>query len=86
MQKFGHGSVISFDATFGINQSKVCPFCYCMKCHIINMFHNIVTNVGIMFFTIPFVTLMVFDEWQNGILVAFIVIGKSFKSDLDLVL
>ncbi len=50
------------------------------------MFHNIVTNVGIMFFTIPFVTLMVFDEWQNGILVAFIVIGKSFKSDLDLVL
>jgi len=31
-------------------------------------------------------TLMVFAEWQNGILVAFIVIGKSRKSDLDLVL
>ncbi len=55
MQKFGHGNVVSFDATFGINQSKVCPFCYCMKCHIINMFHNIVTNVGVMLFTIPFV-------------------------------
>jgi hypothetical protein len=29
---------------------------------------------------------MVFDEWQNGISVAFIVIGKSQESDLDLVL
>jgi hypothetical protein len=29
---------------------------------------------------------MVFDEWQNGIPFAFIVIGKSWKSDLDLVL
>ncbi len=28
-------------------------------------------------------TLMVFDEWQNGILVAFIVIGKSQENDLD---
>jgi hypothetical protein len=55
MQKFGHGSAISFDATFGINQSTVRLFCYCMKCHIINMFHNIVINVGVMFFTIPFV-------------------------------
>jgi hypothetical protein len=26
MQKFGHGSFVSFDATFGKNQSKVCPF------------------------------------------------------------
>jgi hypothetical protein len=26
---------------------------------------------------------MVFDEWQNGILVAFIVIGKSQENDLD---
>jgi hypothetical protein len=55
MQNFGHGSALSFDATFGTNQSRVCPFCYCLKCHIINMFHNIVTNVGIMFFAIPFV-------------------------------
>jgi hypothetical protein len=29
---------------------------------------------------------MVFDEWKNGIQVAFIVIGKSQKSDLDPVL
>jgi hypothetical protein len=29
---------------------------------------------------------MVFDEWQNGILVAFIVIGKSQKNDLDPIL
>ncbi len=28
-------------------------------------------------------TLMVFNEWKNGILVAFIVIGKSQESDLD---
>jgi hypothetical protein len=55
MQKFGHGSVVFFDATFGTNQSKVCNFCYCMKNHIINMFHNIVINVGIMFFIVPFV-------------------------------
>jgi hypothetical protein len=39
MQKFGHGSLISFDATIGM------PFFYCMKCHKINMFHNIVINV-----------------------------------------
>jgi hypothetical protein len=55
MQKFGHGSAISFDATFGTNQSKVWPFCYCMKCHIINMFHNNVTNAGIMLITVPIV-------------------------------
>jgi hypothetical protein len=25
MQKFGHGSSVSFDATFETNQSRVCP-------------------------------------------------------------
>jgi hypothetical protein len=30
--------------------------------------------------------LMVFDEWQNGILVAFIAIGKSKENDLHLIL
>jgi hypothetical protein len=29
---------------------------------------------------------MVFDEWQNGILVAFIVIGKSRENDLHPIL
>jgi len=28
---------------------------------------------------------MVFDEWQNGIPIAFIVIGKIWECDLDLV-
>jgi hypothetical protein len=28
-------------------------------------------------------TLMVFDEWKNKIPIAFIVIGKSQKNDLD---
>ncbi len=55
MQKIGHGNSISFDATFGTNQSRVHLFCYCMKCHIINMFHKIVINVGSMFLTVPFV-------------------------------
>jgi hypothetical protein len=55
MQKFGHGSAVSFDATFDTNQSKVCLFCYCTKWHIINVFHNIVTNVGVMFFAMSFV-------------------------------
>jgi hypothetical protein len=54
MQNFGHGNSISFDATFGINQNKV-HFCYCMKCPMINVFHNVVTNVGSMFFAVPFV-------------------------------
>jgi hypothetical protein len=57
MQNFGHGSSIFFDATFGTNQSRVHLFCYCMKCHIINMFHNIGINVGSMFFAIPFIHL-----------------------------
>jgi hypothetical protein len=39
-----------------------------------------------MFFAIPLYTLMVFDEWQNGIPVAFIVIGKNTKNDLHRVL
>jgi hypothetical protein len=55
MQKFGHGNLVSFDTTFGTNQSMVHCFCYCMKCPIINVFHNIVTNVGSMFFAVPFV-------------------------------
>jgi hypothetical protein len=29
---------------------------------------------------------MVFDEWQNGISVAFIIIEKSHESELDLIL
>jgi hypothetical protein len=28
-------------------------------------------------------TLMVFNEWQNGILIAFIVIEKSWENELD---
>jgi hypothetical protein len=31
-------------------------------------------------------TVMVFDEWQNGIPCAFIVIGKSWEHDLDPIL
>jgi hypothetical protein len=31
-------------------------------------------------------TMMVFDEWQNGIPCAFIVIGKSWEHDLDPIL
>ncbi len=34
----------------------------------------------------PLYTLMVFDEWQNWIPIAFIVIGKSQENDLDPVL
>jgi hypothetical protein len=30
--------------------------------------------------------MMMFDEWQNGVPIAFIVIGKSWKNDLHLVL
>jgi hypothetical protein len=41
-----------------------------------------------MFFAIPkLYTLMVFDKWQNGIIVDFIVIEKVERAlDLDLVL
>jgi hypothetical protein len=48
MQKIGQGNSISFDATLSTNQSKVHHSCYCMKCPIINVFHNIVTNVSSM--------------------------------------
>jgi hypothetical protein len=34
----------------------------------------------------PLYTLVVFDEWKNGIPIAFIVIGKSQKNDLDPIL
>jgi hypothetical protein len=34
----------------------------------------------------PLYTLVVFHEWQNGISIAFIIIGKSQENDLDLVL
>jgi hypothetical protein len=34
----------------------------------------------------PLYTLMVFYEWKNGILVTFIIIGKSQESDLDPIL
>jgi hypothetical protein len=55
-----------------------------IEMHKINMFHNIVANVGSMFFVQYLLyTLMVFDKWQNGILIAFIVNGKSWENDLD---
>jgi hypothetical protein len=43
-------------------------------------------NICSMFFAILLYTLMVFDEWQNGIPIAFIVIGKNMKNDLHRVL
>jgi hypothetical protein len=44
-----------FWCNISTHQSNVRHFCYCMKCPIINMFHNIVTNVGSMLFVVPFV-------------------------------
>jgi hypothetical protein len=79
MQNFGHGNSISFYATFGTNESRVCHLFYCiLKCHKNKMFHNIVANVGSIFFVQYLLyTLMVFNEWHNGISIAFIIIGKS---------
>jgi hypothetical protein len=34
----------------------------------------------------PLYTMVVFDEWQNGIPIAFIIIGKTWERDLDPVL
>jgi hypothetical protein len=42
--------------------------------------------LALCFLQYPLYTLMVFDEWQNGISVAYIVIGKNQESDLDPVL
>ncbi len=43
-------------------------------------------NMFFMFLQYPLYTMMVFDEWKNGISIAFIVIGKIRKCDLDLIL
>jgi hypothetical protein len=43
-------------------------------------------NMFSMFLQYPLYTMMVFDEWQNGIPIAFIVIGKTWECDLDPVL
>ncbi len=86
MQKIGHGNSIFFDATFGTNQCRVHHFCYCMKCPMINVFHNIVINVGSMFFAVPFVHpngVWWMAKWDTSCIN---VIGKSWENDLDLVL
>jgi len=43
-------------------------------------------NMFFMFFQNLLYTVMVFNEWQNGIPIAFIVSGKTWKCDLDPIL
>ncbi len=90
MAKFGHGSCVSFYTTFGtIKQGYVIILHYpdsntlsFYNTNLIYMEYKCVfilinLNMFSMFLQYPLYTMMVFNEWQNGIPIAFIVIGKT---------
>jgi hypothetical protein len=88
MLQYGHESAIAIDATFATNDTKVLPL-YQHDCSIPGKFSmgTIVekTSVLTMRFVspqFPLFTMMVFDEWQNGVPIAFVIIARQKQSDL----
>jgi hypothetical protein len=92
MLKYGHGGGISMDATFGTNVKKVgilpcLMLCY-VQCYETNVkftctiyYLNMIVS-GVLNVQFPLYTIMVFDEYHNGIPVAFIITSKTGQADL----
>jgi hypothetical protein len=92
MTLHGHDRAMLFDATFETNMPRVSPV------SILSVFHSIccsslanqenclLTRTYSLIFTCftqyPLYTVMVFDEWQNGIPVAFIITSKCDEEDV----
>jgi hypothetical protein len=82
MLQYGHQSAIAIDATFATNDKKVgltsrIPDCK-QKCRGL----LVVLNRRVASSQFPLFTMMVFDEWQNGVPVAFVITARQKQSDL----
>ena len=94
--RYGHKRQIAINVTFGTNEPKVCyASCHNLKSfhlsHLSACLHCPTTNPhSFMIFTIchfvclqyPLYIVMVFDEWKNGIPIAFVIVGKSKEKDI----
>ena len=99
MAKFGHNNTLSIDATFGTSQTRVrhilCVgfhymfFCS-MSCHSICEYFLFMIDwffrETICLWQYPLYTIMVFDNWRNGIPIVFLVISCTQEHGLILVL
>jgi hypothetical protein len=91
MAYHGHKSAVSFDATFGTNAPRVpstpVPFCFfsfsappVLTFHIFRTSH---VDLGVLYCAkYSLYTVIVFDQWQNGIPVAFIVTSRCAEEDI----
>ncbi len=91
--QYGHASAVAIDATFGTNDKKVSGlltvsnsssflklYSFLSPCHCL---HPNVVFLGLILDQFPLYTLMVFDNWRNGIPVAYIVTSRSKQVDLS---
>jgi hypothetical protein len=77
MLQYGHQSAIAIDATFATNDKKVgltfrIPDCK-QKCRGL----LVVLNRRVASSQFPLFTMMVFDEWQNGVPIAFVITARQ---------
>ena len=84
------------DATFGINEPKVCyASCHnlqslhlshlsaCLHCPTTNSHSFVILTIyHFICLQYPLYTFMVFDEWENGISIVFVIVGKSKEKDI----
>ena len=96
MLRYGHKMQITMDATFGTNEPEVCyASCHnlqsfrlshlssCLHCPTTNSYFLVILAIcHFVCLQCPLYTVMVFDEWENGILIAFVIVGKSKKKDI----
>ena len=83
MVEYGDKRALSIDATFGTNEPQVCPSK--SLTHVFPDFFVPCPVYGLtsfLYLQYPLYTVMVFDEWEQGIHVAYTVQGKSRHEDI----
>ena len=87
MLKHGHKKAVSIDATFATNENKVCAHNIFIQLHVTDHFSQVRNRKHNHFFSVflqfPLYTLMVFDDWLNGVSVAYIITSSSKQPDLE---
>ena len=87
MLKHGHNKAVSIDATFATNENKVCVHnitCACMLRTCTAACICLRLSVCLSFLLqFPLYTMMVFDDWLNGVSVAYIITSSSAHVDLE---
>ena len=83
MLQYGHQSAIAIDATFATNDKKIgLTFCFISCAPNFKIRFPTILNICVVSLHFPLFTMMVFDKWQNGVPVAFIITARQKQSNL----